>query len=456
MFTRRILPILSALLFFQHFAFSSAPRPEGLNNLYNTCYMNSGLQALLSLKIFNEVLGSKKNALIKCSPASDYMQLLEGNNPIMSAGRPLLGAYFAEKKTDYKRPGDAHEYVGWLLDRISNVDYQLPKNPDQPKNEIAELYFSAIGQAHVGPNGEFFESNEPIEYLSCLDLTISHETQTLDSCLQKFMSPSLVEDFRQLKNCVHVHKSFIHLPHYLFIHIKRTKADESKDDTEISFKLDNFKPSADLGDEYELVAVTVHGGEISKDGHYKAYTKYGDTWYECNDDHPPRKLIKIKDNTQEFDEMQEFADKGVDKDGFLPTLFVYEKKAAAQRREDDARTEAAATEREKQAQADSFTAELAAQGEADLRQAQAREAAVREAEQKALEARQRTEREAADRKAHEEDEAKRKADGARQERQNVRDAARKAHEAEQARKIEEQKILTAERKKLSAGRKMLS
>jgi hypothetical protein len=332
--------------------------------------MNSGIQLLASLDGINQEIKAMESRSYKAdSPARDYL-LFKYGNTTMHESRPLCASFFANKKvveTGGERPlrssdaYDAHEYITWLLEHLSDDDIvdQGPKKmypgTTQRISKLSDMYFVETRSQIVHGGKTLSEKSDFEPYI----LASIAGQKKLTTCLAQFTAPEAGVKYKHdnTKLLVEKHRRFVKLPEYLFLGLKRTERDREtgrlvRHADKISFPMVNLfqellPQSAKLGithqDLYDLVAVTVQSGSATG-GHYKAYTKYGSTWYHCND----KSTSQITDK-----DMVTFANTGQDAAGFLPTLFVYKKRVISpQERQDHALALDVAAEEIRKAQAE--------------------------------------------------------------------------------------------------------
>jgi len=134
---------------------------------------------------------------------------------------------------------------------------------------------------------------------------LSSENLTLDCCLEDFQRPEKLTPGNEAKcsKCNMASRAtktlnVWRLPDFLIISLTRFTANREKIENAVKFPLENL----DLSEfdhrtprrkrVYDLVAVCNHTGTLAS-GHYTAYCKVANTWYELNDD----KVNRIQDTT---------------------------------------------------------------------------------------------------------------------------------------------------------------
>jgi ubiquitin C-terminal hydrolase len=315
---------------------------KGLEWGNNSCYFDASIQALSTLKDFNEDLGGYNPE--NCPPASTYLKLINA----ISGKIPIAGQYL---KSDYKIEGgitlrnfhlgfsrelekksepagqkDAAEFIGKIL---NDIEIQIPKLKqvvkDNAEKTLREVGFTGaeLEESIQAQIGQLFDPldrlnfytlsskvcekcgyiSELIERHNILILNFkSQNTLNIKDLLISKFSDSQISDYKcdschNLVECKATVK-IARLPKYLIIYLCRFDSLGTKISTPVVFAFEiNLKNVMDiLSDDvkkeliqkplkYRLNAVVVHGGASVNSGHYWAYAKYLDAWHLYNDQH---------------------------------------------------------------------------------------------------------------------------------------------------------------------------
>eukprot|EP01065_Artemidia_motanka_P038375 TRINITY_DN47222_c0_g1_i1.p1 TRINITY_DN47222_c0_g1~~TRINITY_DN47222_c0_g1_i1.p1 ORF type:complete len:829 (+),score=295.74 TRINITY_DN47222_c0_g1_i1:35-2488(+) len=303
----------------------SAPGRCGLQNMGNTCYMNSAVQCL-----------SASHSLRQSLIAGAFKGQVQPDNALGSGGRvtEALASLLREMWSGEKvvRPGafkqtvgsvrsefsgwgqeDSQEFVSFVLDAVhedlnSAAGHRPGPAPATPPGAEAEHRW----RSHIARNqslvvdmfhgqlraviacdgcGKDVRSYDPVALLS-VPVPASGPPTTVTDCLSAFAAPERLTGWacggcggvgtRTLQVC--------RLPEYLVVHLKRfraspTGAAAAKINTAVRVcqELSTSGWAArECGDRYRLYAVTNHYGTATQ-GHYTACCRLADAWLNFDD-----------------------------------------------------------------------------------------------------------------------------------------------------------------------------
>ena len=234
-------------------------------NFGNTCFMNSGIQLLMSASVLcvhlanNEALmDTKLKKYIKT--IRDYMNV---NTNIL--GPKILHVSYKKMNTRYSGGSqeDTQEYLTYILDDIITHVRLLKVKDDTTHDKYIstiEKLMTYTLETKVIKNGES-EPSVTRYRESMLNLPMPETNLTLENCYDSFLT--------QIDSDKIIEYSLHDLPKYLFISVKRFSHDarrrgKRQENIEIPFLTDMFGPT------YKLKGFVLHMGSASG-GHYVAY-----------------------------------------------------------------------------------------------------------------------------------------------------------------------------------------
>lgn len=316
---------------------------RGLNNLGNTCFMNSVLQALLHAPPFRNYFLSGRHDRNSCRKTSSnrlclscdidviFSAVFSGDQTPYSPAQFLYSWWrLSENLASYEQQ-DAHEFFMSVLDRIHEKDGKTNKD-NGDCHCVVHRAFSGLLRSDVTCTTCGFTSTT---YDPCVDISLDFNPNTdhhnspnkpqkstefgistLTSCLDLFTRPEKLGSDQKLycQNCQEKHESvkqmsIRRLPLVLCLHVKRFEHSLAR---KASRKIDRhlqFPFSLDMtpyvsssivrkrfgnrifafeGDEseistnFEVFAVITHSGMLES-GHYITYLRLNEQWYKCDD-----------------------------------------------------------------------------------------------------------------------------------------------------------------------------
>jgi len=294
---------------------SSAKKQGGLQNIGNSCYLNSVIQCLLHCDPirdyfvngkFKSEINSKSKTRGKCADATSSLfgDLLSGRTSSPSSVKSAVNKFSGLFRGTSQE--DAQEFLRWYLEALHEDVQKVISKPRITKEaesareawsqytsrEDSQIVDLCVGQlkssltcSHCG-----YVSNvwDPFWDLS---VPLPSGARNVEDCLEEFRKEETLDgsekpkcerckERRRMKKKFDVEKA----PRVLAIHLKRfgdsLGYSRSKITRNISFQ-QNFR----LGSRsYELRAVCNHSGGVGG-GHYIAYGKTDAGWFEYNDSH---------------------------------------------------------------------------------------------------------------------------------------------------------------------------
>jgi len=294
---------------------SSSKKQGGLQNIGNSCYLNSVIQCLLHCDPirdyfvkgrFKSEINSRSKTKGKCADATSslFQDLLSGRTSSPSSVKSAVNRFSGLFRGTSQE--DAQEFLRWYLEALHEDVQKVTSKPRITKEaesareawsqytsrEDSEIVDLCVGQlkssltcSHCG-----YISNvwDPFWDLS---VPLPSGARNVEDCLEEFRKEETLDgsekpkcekckERRRMKKKFDVEKA----PRVLAIHLKRfgdsLGYSRSKITRNISFQQD-FRLG---GRGYELRAVCNHSGGVGG-GHYIAYGKTDAGWFEYNDSH---------------------------------------------------------------------------------------------------------------------------------------------------------------------------
>ncbi|KAG0278392.1 Ubiquitin carboxyl-terminal hydrolase 36 [Linnemannia gamsii] len=287
------------------------PRPigPGLNNLGNTCFLNSVLQCLTyTAPLTNYLLsGHHSNS---CKTTNFCMMCLLENHVGRCFSRSMTESISPKvivgrlrniaKQFRIGRQEDSHEFARYLVDALQRsclIGHDSKLDDRIKETTVVHQIFGGYFQSQVKCMRCGHESNTFETYLDVsLDIKGADSVQ---KAFRDYTTPEILSKGNQYKceKCkilVDAKKqmTIYDAPNILSVHLKRFTFTGQKINRHVRFEptlsltpyMSKNKDHGDLN--YSLYAVLVHAGGSCHSGHYYCYVKGSNgIWYSMNDSH---------------------------------------------------------------------------------------------------------------------------------------------------------------------------
>lgn len=248
-----------------------SPITRGINNLSNTCYLNSVLQVLLNTPCVHYAIKSGVELKVKNAPKVNLNNVIKeliniGRNKVMTPSYLVNNLHVIDRKFTRGRQQDAHEFYLLVMNNISDT--------------ITNYFKGKLKSQVICPKGHISETEE--EYLN-LSLCV-HNAGNIKNSLNAFFSPSgkikgyKCDGCKKETEIVKKYLPYIN-PDVLVLHLTRFDRTGRKIQTHIPFDMEiNFNH-----DEYALFGTVEHLGSTINFGHYIAHVHGANgIWYRVN------------------------------------------------------------------------------------------------------------------------------------------------------------------------------
>ena len=297
----------------------------GLNNMGNTCFLNSVLQSVMfTLPMNNYFLRS--NHLRVCKVKNNVCLLCEfcklcnelQNRRALTPYNIIRNIKLICKHIRIGRQEDAHEFFIYLLDaleksyttfsKFSNSKFIVDnKGKNQRNCNLIQNVFGGELSSEVQCM-KCKKSSVTIDKFLSISLEILN-SDSIERSLDKFCKSELLFGANRFlcEHCKQKNDSrkrflFKTLPNVLVLHLKRFDNYGQKIQRFIRYPMEldmgkyvvNPQKSSTLegGTKYRLYSILIHNGYSSDSGHYYSFLKSEKGWYEMNDSYVER----VQDN----------------------------------------------------------------------------------------------------------------------------------------------------------------
>lgn len=247
---------------------------KGLNNIGNTCYLNSGLQMILHNKDLCEIILNNSCTNSKLLELSNFINEYHNSND--NSITPLYIKNFISLKNNIFqgfRQQDASEFIIYMLDAIND------------EVNINKLYEHVLNISIKCKLKICLNVSKHQEKNNFMIFNIKKEFTNLDDCYNEYTEIFKFEN-DYLYNCNKCNRNVIALkkteiivyPKHLIIILKRFQQNGtrfSKNDNEIIIPLC-------WRNNYKLKGIIFHSGSLFG-GHYVYIGNYNNKWYLFND-----------------------------------------------------------------------------------------------------------------------------------------------------------------------------
>ncbi|KAJ0965900.1 hypothetical protein J5N97_027038 [Dioscorea zingiberensis] len=279
----------------------------GLQNLGNTCYLNSVLQCLTYTEPFAAYLQSGKHKSLchtagfcaMCALQNHVMDALRSSGKILSPSHLVKNLRCISRNFRNSRQEDAHEYMVNLLESMHKCCLPSGVSSESPgayEKSLVHKIFGGRLRSQVKCTQCSYCSNKFDPFLD-LSLEIT-KADSLHKAFSRFTAVEELDDGKKHYQCQHckqkvralkqltIHKA----PYVLTIHLKRfgSNIPGQKIDKRVE-----FGPSLDLKPflsdphenmKYTLYGVLVHAGWSTHSGHYYCYVRTSSGMWHSLDD----------------------------------------------------------------------------------------------------------------------------------------------------------------------------
>lgn len=298
-------------------------KPIGLENLGNSCYMNSVLQVLAHTDDFKEYF-LKNN-------------FDEGLNPLSFAFKNFLEEYFKNKDNNYFAPGKLHNAIQQQYKTQSNPEMKFANCKQHDSADFLNSFLDSLEEENSERNNIF--NGEEKNFYTCKNCNYKSQGKNIfkslflgikDDDLVKIESHDMEEDCCNCCDCCCVYyettleklldnyikeeeieancggcdktnkirtTKISFLPKYLILQLKIYKYHSVFIKIPEELNLEKYcTEQNNVNFDYILYGIVRHYGEDMFSGHYTAAIKDGNDWYICDDKTVKKVINPFLDN----------------------------------------------------------------------------------------------------------------------------------------------------------------
>ena len=260
---------------------------NGLDNLGNTCFMNSSLQALYAIEGFREYSLNTKSSKPIHQSISKLFQTMNTNRGQNSVDPTDFRNTFAEYKSEFGDycQHDSQEFIRFLIDGI-HEEYNASKDWEDLGEDVLKRIFVGKFKSIIKCSKCENESNSLEEFWDIsVALPQNKDECHLIQCLNNYTKSEILDTDSKCDKCKQLTKfskriDFQVMPLVLMIHLNKFGNNGQKCCKQMKIPEKLLIKSI----EFCLISLISHRGRSSSSGHYINHSKHSDLWYLFDDE----------------------------------------------------------------------------------------------------------------------------------------------------------------------------